>query len=426
MITLKSAQKREQKLVRRIRQYSASGSIEKARQSVRLYLHSHAARVAAIHKASKKISMELSEDRINQIASEISPWLGTNEVVRYHVKHKSNGGYRLIYSYDLRNRALQYLFARALEATDQNPTTRCDVKGKGRTYAISHVANLIECGFDHIVVADIKDCYPTFDSQTLPDLLPLPRKVTREIITDRPRNRQRLRNRRQIPQLGYRRPPNNNNSGTSNGNYARGGRLESGLPQGSAASPSVERYLLGSAVKIGWSEAIACCYADNYLSLSTSASDAGTLHNFLQRFLWNHAAGSFLLVYRQTTAAKGFDYLGYRLRAISQAGHRKCWIDLTARNHRKFYESICLAAETDARNGSVDVPLLRETIHRQLNSHNLVSWRAHAELIISAAVSAEIELGGRRIRTVVRQALQTVKRCSRNRRYSAPVDVEDI
>ena len=392
-----------------------AGRKERARRETKRYFGSHAAKVVALQRASRKSKLHWTAETLNLNAEQLDPWVGADERVTYRTREKAGGGVRVTCRYGVRNRALQYMVARVVDAHTPELPGRFDKKGRGRNAAAVMIAALIlRRGITHAVIADIQNCYPSFDAARLPELLPLPDRVVRSVISQRPRNLFSTRRTRHVPQYGYRR---SRNRSTDPGHW-----LVSGLPQGSAASPFVERYLLGSALS-STQGAYSLAFADDYACLSTGVQDACAVQYSLHAYFDAHPAGPFVVRSQMHRVSQGCEFLGYRFKAVSTSGHRDCYVDLSRKSFRKLYRKLCVAAEIDARNGNPDTPRLRIVCQQQFAAHSSLSWGDYAEMMVRIEVSAEIASGGRRIRSAVRNALETAKRSALRQRFVIAPDL---
>lgn len=409
MISLKRASKSERKLIRKIQAAVSAGQRERARVETKRYLRSHAPKVCAVHRASRKVRAGLEIEQINAIAEQLDTWTGSEERAIARPLVRDDGRIRLTCRYGLENRALQALISRVLDAHTPDGTNRYERKGRGRNRAAQEIIRLIieeSCLF--VMVADIVDCYPSFNIDRMGQLLPLPRRVTQSVVARRPRNLLPTRRTRHVPQLGYRRPRTSTEANSVH-------RMISGLPQGSAASPFIERFLLGDALSVS-DRAYLLGYADDYVALSTSEDDVCEVQNSLQAYLNTHPAGSFALRSEVARTSAGFTFLGYKFKRCTIAGQPDCYVDLPEYSFRKLYRKLCEAAEEDARNEDPSTPVLRAACKQMFSTHSCLSWGSLAASWVQQEVELEIIIGGRRIRAAVALAIRDAKRAARTGR----------
>jgi hypothetical protein len=53
---------------------------------------------------------------------------------------------------------------------------------RGTHAAIERVVELLNAGYAWAIETDIHNCYPSFDGEKVPELLPVPKEVTRRVL----------------------------------------------------------------------------------------------------------------------------------------------------------------------------------------------------------------------------------------------------
>ena len=101
-------------------------------------------------------------------------------ILSFKEKEDKPGHFRSLLDFGIENRVLQYLVLGALKARANLHPNQYAMKGSHA--AIRRVAELMANGYEHAVEIDIKDCFPSFDGEKVPDLLSLPKRVTKSVL----------------------------------------------------------------------------------------------------------------------------------------------------------------------------------------------------------------------------------------------------
>jgi hypothetical protein len=178
------AEQHVRKMLRRIRNAHQTGRQRDADHLVQEYLRSNDARYIALIQASAKLKEHRRPNAglLPCIAQRLNPWAGTREKVIFMPQQKEGkpNEYRPILDFGIENRALQYLVRSVLDVrADLHPN---QYVLKGVHQAIGRVAELLVQGDHWAIETDIKDCYPSFDGEKVPDLLPVPKRVTQSCL----------------------------------------------------------------------------------------------------------------------------------------------------------------------------------------------------------------------------------------------------
>ena len=216
-------------LLRRVREASR---FNESTYRVRKYLGSFDPKLHATLEAYDAMKPEDRPDpaELPSIAKSLDAWKGTDEPVLVRRKRKASGKYRTVLEFEIENRALQYLVRDVLIAALELHPNQYATRG-GVHAAIKHTKQALSDGYVWAVELDIKNCYPSFDEEKLPDLLPLPKEVTDHVILSRYLN---------LPSgfscIGNSLGDDHEGDAITPGAISAARR---GIPQGSAASPIV-------------------------------------------------------------------------------------------------------------------------------------------------------------------------------------------
>ena len=316
-INLHIAKKHERKLRQKIERAHRAGKRKRAEHLTRMYLMSFHARYVATVEANRQLKphRKVPSQRLPEIAANLDPWQGTKEKVIVHFKPKKSKEceVRPIMDFGIVNRSLQYLVRAALEAQANIHPCQFAIRG-GRSTAVKAVMDALTAGNHWVVEIDIADCYPSFDGEILPDLLPIPKEVTRHVLLSRYLNIV-LGNVTNC--LG----PEMNTSVDPEGDLGVYtdvfiSEARRGIPQGSAASPIVTDLLLASVVPDMSGNGTVIVYADNFLIMAKEENDVVSNNLALRDALNGHPAGPLRprFVSETTPQDNMFEFLGFVFR----------------------------------------------------------------------------------------------------------------
>jgi hypothetical protein len=171
-------------LVRRVREASR---INERIYRICTYLGSYDAKLNATLEASEAMKAPRRPDpeELPSIAGSLDAWKGTDEPVLVHrIPKDSPGQYRTVLEFEIENRSLQHLVRDVLIAVLELHPHQYATRG-GVHAAIRHTKQALIDGYLWAVELDINNCYPSFDEEKLPSLLPLPKEVTDHVILSR-------------------------------------------------------------------------------------------------------------------------------------------------------------------------------------------------------------------------------------------------
>ena len=322
------------KMLARIKKAHRHGRVKNADQATREYISSYDAKYLAVVEAADKLEKcgvpRPTKKEIEKITSELDAWSGTNEEVRVILKPKNGdeNDWRPIMSFGIENRALQYLVRHVLEARSELQPNQFLTRG-GTPVAVKAALEALGSGHDHVAEIDIAQCYSSFDGSTLPGLLPLPKRVTTNVITS---SRLNLVPGNLTELLGpdvWSDDPAMQEIAAAHDVAA----VRQGIPQGSAVSPLVTEILLAPVIAQLPKKGVVVNYADNVLVMGREANDTVALIKALLSALTSHPAGplkpSRIDMY---PPGKTIEFLGY---AIHRGGP-KLKVTPTPHNKLKF------------------------------------------------------------------------------------------
>jgi hypothetical protein len=295
------------KLLGRIAAAHLAGKKNVERRHIVLFLNSYEARLTAVIRAAKQMPKgeRPAPAQIKAIAQKLDPWKGTNEPVAVSFKKKKSNPdkRRITMKFGIENRALQYLILMVLERTADLHPHQYATRG-GVHAAIKRVAAALTDGYVYVVELDIKDCYPSFVEEAIPNLLPLPKKVTEHIATCRHLNLTagNLDDLFGIP-LGT----------ASIFTTELLAQARHGIPQGSAASNLIADILLSNVANQSPIEGRVFSYADNILLMAKDEVAMQSTKLALGSALKAHPAGPLVPTAKHFKLGEPIDFLGHRL-----------------------------------------------------------------------------------------------------------------
>ncbi len=180
---LSAATKKADHRARVIARAWASGDERTAKFLTIKYLKSYEARLAAVGNARRKLPRWKRPPlkSLPSIAAGLSGFTGTNEQASVELVPKgTNGDYRKVVDFKIKNRSLQYLVVPLLKATSELHPQQFGSKGVPE--AIDLVGELMKSGHLWTTELDIQNCFPSFEGENLHDILRLPKRVIRHVI----------------------------------------------------------------------------------------------------------------------------------------------------------------------------------------------------------------------------------------------------
>lgn len=226
------------------------------------------------------------------LASELNPRLDCGEAVSVRLLEKPDGGVRPVCSFGPKRRALQLLVKHVLEAQWGKPKFDFAYKGRGREAAMTNVITTTakKGGSRWFLIADIKNCFGSFDQDKILGCIPLPRAVIRHSVL--------------IPETAQEKIHIEATSSKA---------VVSGLPQGSLASSYIASKLIEPVLE-KLQGSLVLSYADDIIVGCKTKADAQANELLLGGLLADHRAGPLFMKSRVARLGKPIDFLSYRLR----------------------------------------------------------------------------------------------------------------
>jgi hypothetical protein len=296
------------KLLDRIRAAHDSGQHSKARHLTQLYLGTYDARYLAVREAYRKLRKDIrpKTTTLPSVARSLNARAGTQEKVLIKIIkiHESPDWTRVILEFGLENSALQELVLPVLEAqADLNPN---QYLLRGAHVAIKRVARLLKNGYEWVVEIDISDSYQCFDRERVPELLPIPKEVTRRVLLCGT----------YCVELGTSIfGPADSAEEDDQFIAAEFPGARQGIPQGSVASPLVVEMLLAPLFDNLPQVGVAIGHGGNLLAMAKTEGDALSLTSAILSGLEAHPAGQLQPDQpRLFASGEPIEFLGHYLR----------------------------------------------------------------------------------------------------------------
>ncbi len=224
--------------------------------------------------------------RYPAVARSLNAWAGSDEKVLIRIRQKPGNPHRFrtILEFGLENHALQLLVLRVLKAqADLHPN---QYLMRGTHAAIEKVVGLLKDGYAWAIETDIHNCYPSFDGEKVPEFLPIPKEVTRNVLLC---GTYSLTTTIQA-HVGPADQPGEDDELIASDLFAD---ARQGLPQGSAASPLAVEMLLAPLLHKLPAGSPWTGYSDNFLAMGKTKTDAVSMTSALWSALKAHPAGQF-------------------------------------------------------------------------------------------------------------------------------------
>jgi len=332
--------RKERKLAARVTAAFLDQSRPRLHAAKRAYLNSFAARYTA---AAEVLEKAYTHDSAMRLAGRIDLWQPCGEVARVLPVAKKNRpmhdpSYRFIFSFGRENRTRQVLIRNLLEARWATAPGQT-MFGGGRAAAVRQTQQHFAEGFTHVVEADIRKCFNSFGMAGTASFLSLPEAVVNLSLSGRSLNvaphitwlkdhhMNELYGLFDLPQTHPRVPPRPMDvlAELYGEDWVR---AQQGLIEGALCSSRVAELLLADICQVlgvpDYGRLVN--YADNFLLMARSQSDAAQLLAVLQDALLVHPAGPLTVKEDLNLVPHGhaFEFLGYRF-TPSQAELAVTW-----------------------------------------------------------------------------------------------------
>ena len=169
------------KLERKLRRAIGRASTSRERNAAqRQHMKSLYTRVAAVVRAAQKQKRNLPAFEIVRLAKQLD--MRSIHSVRPVRISKYAGGVRTTWAYDLNGRAVQEIARWQLSASASAPSWQYAAGGKSPVDLVEEVAADLENGAKWVLIADIRNCFPSFDAGRAAAALPIPRQLARSAL----------------------------------------------------------------------------------------------------------------------------------------------------------------------------------------------------------------------------------------------------
>ena len=285
-----------------------TGNKAKARRLALIWLRSFEAKRLCVRLACWKMKLHLrpKPSELDVIAGRLDPWRGTGEAVYVNRRSKEHqpDDYRHVMSFGIENRSLQYLLLLVLRELMPLHPAHYGTRGHGTHEAIETVLKAISEGYLWVIEFDIKECFPSFDWKRVPDWVPLPRKVSENVLLGKHLT---LIGGYSLSWLFGREGDDDWFPDLLNADLADARR---GIPQGSAVSPFLAAALLADALHRFPSWVSSSRFPTILLLLAKSKDDAMAMSKGLWGALQAHPAGRLRPKVKRFDPGEPFDFLG--------------------------------------------------------------------------------------------------------------------
>lgn len=292
----KLARRTRAKLIRRLRSAVGANHHRRTRRLIVQILRSYHCKLVALDKANSRLKRDVrvSFEELKRRAGMLDPWTATGERVELRSQPKPRGGFRMIMSFGLENRALQILVREVLRVWAlPKLLSQQHLLAGGHNHAVEAASHMIERGgHEHAVELDIQDCFGSIKGDWLKQKLPLPPEVIDNVCAASHLNLVAL-------DITAHRHLN---------------KSRNGIPQGSSVSSLIAEIAVASVLEHAPEGVEFQAYVDNVLCSAPNEQTAQSSQQTLERLFRAHPSGFFsvrsLGVRR---LAEGVPFLGYVL-----------------------------------------------------------------------------------------------------------------
>lgn len=276
-------------------------------------LHSRIVLAATLAEVS---GMNLSDDAIWEQSATIDLFAAHDRAVRWFGREKPSGGVRAICLPDLALKVRQRLLTRMIVAQQAPDPQIFNWKGRGCPRQANQIKLALEAGNRYVVVADVRDCFPSVNFDAVLDLDLLPPEVLRFASDGRHLNFV------QVPDPHVIEQPSNTTHTHTIGVQA-GPR---GLLQGLGSSDAMWVSLIGDLPDRLSAFGTPFVYCDNVAVACGTKHAAAEAKEALARYFSDHRAGPFSLTIEVHDAYSSFEHTGYMFGVAAQGNRLKASI----------------------------------------------------------------------------------------------------
>jgi hypothetical protein len=256
--------------------------------------------VAAITIAAK-YKQKLTLDDLRQRVAQTNPWRLCPEPITALRRVTGKGKVRLLYKFGPLRSALQWIVAEAVRSIMPDCPHEYACRGRGRDAAIGALTKALNEGQkdDVVIVGDLASFFPSIPSETVWQLLPLPRSVITNCL---------YVNEGDKVELGGKNLGDDLNK-----------QIRNGLPQGALSSGVIARYVMHAIIRDLTQDGVAVSYVDDFAIGPVSVEDGQAIIEALHSRAKAHLTGPRQFKTLKATplrrlAASRLNLLGYRFR----------------------------------------------------------------------------------------------------------------
>lgn len=179
---------RYQKNLNKIAKALKAGDAKRAKHWTGKVLRSDDSRICALVRTATPNPdvPPLTLDAIISVAWTLNPFKPIPGRPVIQVKQKSEGGHRITVAFNWHRKALQRICSDLLDIHFPYPDFDFQKPGAGGpSAAIQHLKQLIDQGYDYVVVIDLKNFFGSANKKKVEDLLPFAPAVTQNVLTIR-------------------------------------------------------------------------------------------------------------------------------------------------------------------------------------------------------------------------------------------------
>ncbi|MDQ1900711.1 hypothetical protein RAH32_09690 [Paracoccus sp. WLY502] len=306
----------ERKLAEKVQVSAREKSIKRLHDYSRMYLTSHACKYVAAAEAIKQ-NKRAGQRSVTELAERMNVFEACGEPVFLDLvaRDESAYEYRYILSFGTENRARQILLRNLLKARWNVSRAQTMMNG-GRNAAVQQVIRHYTEGYIHIAELDIKRCYKSFGMIGIQQMLHLPERVVRHVLSAASLNIDLSYTARRVIYHDHDIPltPMELFRGLHGEDWDE---AQQGLIEGSKVSPFVAELLLAPVCQaiLASGAGVVINYADNFLLMAKTKCGLETMKTILREKLRTHPAGPLTVgeVYAKFALNSAFDFLGYKL-----------------------------------------------------------------------------------------------------------------
>jgi hypothetical protein len=290
-----------QKSLDQLEAATIAGNRRRANREQDRIFKSYSSRLTCLVRSLKKED-DVSPEWVREAAAQLNAWEDPGEPVVAWAEPKASGdGWRPMCKFGPKRRALQTLVGDVIITKCELDPTNFLRKGGGADRASLQIKALIEAGYEHFNLIDIKDYYRSVQHQEIIKALQLPKGVYENCVLIGPKAHiHALDLYAHIDPLAFEEA------------------VRQGLPQGSRVANIIAGLLLGPVLRSLTSADRIVVHGDDAAIAACSMTEAKAFHIALPEIFKSHPAGPFCLKRCEVgNVWEGFNFLKYKHRRDS-------------------------------------------------------------------------------------------------------------